>query len=177
MSLLPPDWSELWGDVVTHHPMVRWPVANETDLEQLSDEWQRLGNDYSSGDHFYSHAELLHAWTGGAGQEYQRQVDEAHKNSHETGVMALDMSDLVRAFRFSVGRCKHEIWNLMEKHEDGYLDLTWSLFAWFHPTEAGREAEKYRAKVAGEVASVLRKHLANYKDSVEQLNVRIAGRG
>jgi hypothetical protein len=65
----------------------------------------------------------------------------------------------------------------MEKHEEFYLDLTWSLFAWFHPTEAGREAEKYRKRIAGEVSLILHTALSHYKSGVERLDARAASRG
>jgi hypothetical protein len=177
MSLPPPDWSALWGDIVTHHPAIQWPLVDAGELKRLAKDWGRLGNELLSGDYKYGEAELLHAWTGEAGREYQRRMDEAKRNAREAGHMGLDMQSLVRMFHNTVGTSTNEIWDLMEKHEEFYLDLTWSLFAWFHPEEAGREAEKYRTKIAGEVSLILHTALSHYKSDVEWLDAQAASRG
>jgi len=176
MSLPPPDWSALWKDIVAHHPTIQWPQAQEATLEQLSRAWKRLGDELRSGDYTYAEGEIVHSWTGEAGQEYQRRLAEARKNSREAGDLGRDMSDLVRMFDNAVGTSKNQIWDLMEKHEEDYLDLTWSLWAWFHPAEAGQEAEKYRTKIAGEVSRILHTELANYRSGVEGLDARAASR-
>ncbi len=179
MSMPPPVWSSLWADIVTHHPTVQWPVANETDMELLAQDWERLGYNYLDAGEIRSIAErgIVDAWTGEAGQEYQRQVDEARKNSRETGYTGLDMRSLVGLFAESVRIGKRHITDLIEKHEEFYVDVTDSMWAWFHPAEAREEAERYRTHIANEVSAILDNELSYYKRQVEALDARSASGG
>jgi hypothetical protein len=179
MSMPPPVWSSLWADIVTHHPTIQWPVANETDMALLAQDWDRLGSNYLNAAEIRSVAErdIVDAWTGEAGQEYQRQVDEARKNSRETGYTGLDMRELVQYFADSVRISKKRITELIDKHDEFYVDVTDSMWAWFHPAEAREEAERYRRSIANEVSEILHNEVSYYKSQVEALDARSASRG
>lgn len=156
MSKPPPVWSELWRDIVTYHPNVQWPVTNEVDMELVGKDWHEAGTAYltagepqAAGDQ-----ELAAAWSGGAGEEYRKRVDAARGTARATGEEMQSLGQLATVFARRVLMAKEQITDLIEYHEEFYLELTQSLWAWFNKEQALKEAEGYRMEVAGEIRDI-----------------------
>lgn len=177
MSKPPPVWSELWRDVITHDPTIQWPVTDEMEMELLGEDWLELGTAYVAasdpqGDRTEpgaTDADVTAAWSGGSGAAYGQRLGQARDAVSADGEGMQTTGQLAIVFAEEIRRTKDEIDRVIDHHEEFYLDLTQSLWAWFHPAESRREAEAYRVQVAGDLRTVI-------AERVNSLESRIGGR-
>jgi len=149
VSSPPPVWSELWQDIVTHHPTIQWPVADEVELELIGKDWHELGTAFVTAGESQPAGDqaIAEAWQGRAGQGYRQQLTEARRSASADGEEMQTVGQLATVLAEEVMPAKEQITDLIRQHEEFYLDLTWWLKAWFGGSEAARGAEEYRADV------------------------------
>jgi hypothetical protein len=155
MSMPPPVWSELWRDIVAYHPHIQWPVTDEVKTELVGKDWNEAGAAYlTAGEPQAVDQELATAWPDGAGEEYRKRVDAARGTARATGEEMRSLGHLATVFAKRVLMAKEQITDMIEYHEEFYLELTQSLWAWFNKEQALKEAEGYRMEVAGEIRDI-----------------------